>query len=146
LAAEKNLDLVEVAANADPPVCRIMDYGKYKYEQSKKEKEAKKKQRSISVKEVRMTPKIEKHDFDFKVRNAERFLKSGDKVKISVRFRGREIVHSHLARTMLQELAEKVGEVGRVEKPPRMEGRFMVMWLVPHKELAPHKEKETVEK
>src|SRR5690554_1835129 len=96
VAMERELDLVEVAPNAKPPVCRIMDYGKYRYEQSKRDKEARRKQKVVNIKEIRMSPKIDEHDFDVKLRAAERFLKSGDKVKVSVRFRGREIVHSDL--------------------------------------------------
>jgi translation initiation factor IF-3 len=131
LAAEKNLDLVEVAPGGKPPVCRIMDYGKYRYEQSKRDREAKKRQKVISVKEVRMSPKIDEHDFQVKARNAERFLKDGDKVKVSVRFRGREIVHSDLANKRLLELAERVKDVGAIESPPRLEGRHMIMILAP---------------
>ena len=108
-AMERELDLVEVAPNARPPVCRIMDYGKYRYEQTKQKREAKKKQKVVTVKEVRMTPKIEEHDFQVKTRNAERFLKDGHKVKVSVRFRGREVVHSDLARGMLLDMAEQIG-------------------------------------
>ena len=131
VAADRDLDLVEVAPTARPPVCRIMDYGKYKYEQSKREREARKKQRVIDVKEVRMTPKIEEHDFDVKTKNAERFLRDGDKVKVTVRFRGREIVHSDLARKLLMEMAENLADVGFVERPPRVEGRHMIMFLAP---------------
>jgi translation initiation factor IF-3 len=131
LAAERNMDLVEVAPTARPPVCRIMDYGKYRYEQSKRDREAKKRQKVISVKEVRMSPKIDEHDFQVKARNAERFLKDGDKVKVSVRFRGREIVHSKLADKRLGELAGRVQDYGVIESPPRLEGRHMVMILAP---------------
>ena len=116
LAAESGVDLVEVAPNAKPPVCRIMDYGKYKYEQAKKEREARKKQRVITVKEVRMTPKTDEHDFQVKARNAEKFLKNGDKVKVTVRFRGREIVHASLAKEQLERMAELVKEVAVIEK------------------------------
>lgn len=131
IAGERDLDLVEVAPNARPSVCRIMDYGKHKYEQSKRDKEARKKQKVISIKEVRMSPKIEEHDFQVKLRNATKFLEAGDKVKVSVRFRGREIVHADLARTKLMELASRVSEVGVVERPPKLEGRHMIMVLVP---------------
>jgi len=131
LAAERNMDLVEVAPTAKPPVCRIMDYGKYRYEQSKRDREAKKRQKIISVKEVRMSPKIDEHDFQVKARNAERFLKDGDKVKVSVRFRGREIVHAELADKRLGELAGLVRDYGVVESPPKLEGRHMVMILAP---------------
>lgn len=131
LAAERNMDLVEVAPTARPPVCRIMDYGKYRYEQSKRDREAKKRQKVISVKEVRMSPKIDEHDFQVKARNAERFLKDGDKVKVSVRFRGREIVHAELADKRLGELAGLVRDYGVVESPPKLEGRHMIMILAP---------------
>ncbi|NLN17634.1 MAG: translation initiation factor IF-3 [Firmicutes bacterium] len=131
LAAERNMDLVEVAPTAKPPVCRIMDYGKYRYEQSKRDREAKKRQKIISVKEVRMSPKIDEHDFQVKARNAERFLKDGDKVKVSVRFRGREIVHAELADKRLGELAGLVRDYGVVESPPKLEGRHMIMILAP---------------
>ncbi|HHT72687.1 MAG TPA: translation initiation factor IF-3 [Firmicutes bacterium] len=131
LAGERQLDLVEVAPNAVPPVCRIMDYGKHKYEQSKREKVAKKKQRVITIKEVRMSPKIDEHDFDVKVRAAERFLKAGDKVKVSVRFRGREIVHADLAKAKLAQLADLLKEIGTVERLPKLEGRQMIAVLAP---------------
>jgi len=131
LAQERNLDLVEVAPNAQPPVCRIMDYGKYRYEQSKKERDVRKKQKVITVKELRMTPKIDNHDFQIKLRNAERFLRDGDKVKITVRFRGREIVHADLAREKLEDLAQQLQAVSAIERPPRLEGRQMIMILAP---------------
>lgn len=120
-----------MAPQADPPVCRILDYGKFKYEQSKREKEARKKARVIEIKEVKMRPNIEDHDFHVKVKNAERFLKEGNKVKATIMFRGREIVHSELGRNVLKRLAETVKEMGDVEKFPNMEGRNMVMILVP---------------
>jgi len=131
MAQEKGLDLVEVAPNAKPPVCRMMDYGKYKYEQNKREREARKKQHVMDVKEVRMTPKIEGHDFQVKVRNAQRFLQEGDKVKATVRFRGREIVHAEIGRALLQEFAEEVKDFAIVEREPKVEGRSMVMVLSP---------------
>lgn len=131
LAHERHLDLVEIAPHVDPPVCRIMDYGKYKYEQSKKEREARKRQKIVDVKEIRMTPKIEDHDFDVKARSAARFLSEGNKVKITVRFRGREIVHADLAKDMLNGLVERLGSLCTVERPPRVEGRAMVMVLAP---------------
>lgn len=131
LAQERNLDLVEVAPNAQPPVCRIMDYGKFRYEQSKRERDVRKKQKAITVKELRMTPKIDTHDFQIKLRNAERFLRDGDKVKITVRFRGREIVHADLARDKLADLANQLQGVSLVERPPRLEGRQMIMILAP---------------
>ena len=134
VAADRDLDLVEVAPTARPPVCRIMDYGRYKYEQSKREREARKKQHVVDIKEVRMTPKIEDHDFSVKTKNAERFLRDGDKVKVTVRFRGREIVHSNLARKLLMEMAENLADVGSVERQPRVEGRHMIMILSPKQE------------
>jgi len=120
-----------VAPNAQPPVCRIMDYGKFRYEQSKRERDVRKKQKAITVKELRMTPKIDTHDFQIKLRNAERFLRDGDKVKITVRFRGREIVHADLARDKLVDLANQLQGVALVERPPRLEGRQMIMILAP---------------
>lgn len=136
IAGDRELDLVEVAPNAKPPVCRIMDFGKHKYEQSKRDKEAKRKQKTITIKEVRMSPKIDEHDFVVKFKNAEKFLKAGDKVKVSVRFRGREIVHADLARTKLQDLAGRVQDVGVVERHPKLEGRHMIMILSPKAETA----------
>lgn len=134
IAIEKNLDLVKVAPNAKPPVCKIMDYGKYKYEQSKREKEARKNQKVINVKEVRLTPNIEIHDLDVKARMAIRFLESGDKVKVSVRFRGREMGHTQIGREVLKQFAGLTEEVGMIEKPARLEGRNMVMHLGPKTE------------
>lgn len=130
-AQELDLDLVEVAPNARPPVCRIMDYGKYKYEQTKRQKEARKKQKIVSIKEVRMSPKIEEHDFQVKLRNAERFLKEGNKVKVSVRFRGREVVHSDLARDMLLQMAKNIEHIAKIDRQPAIEGRQMIMILSP---------------
>lgn len=136
IASERGLDLVEVAPNAKPVVCRIMNYGKHKYEQQKRDKMAKRKQRVINIKEVRMSPKIDEHDFNVKVRQAERFLKAGDKVKVSVRFRGREIVHTDIAKEKLIELANNVKELGDPERVPKLEGRNMIMVLVPKTESA----------
>lgn len=127
LAQEKELDLVEVAPAAKPPVCRIMDYGKYRYEQSKREREARKKQRVIEVKEVRMTPKIEAHDFQVKVKAAQKFLKDGDKVKAIIRFRGREIVHAELGKTLLMQLYDNVRDSAVIEREPKIEGKSMIM-------------------
>ncbi len=131
LAQEKNLDLVNIAPQAKPPVCRIMDFGKYKYEQRKKDKEARKKQHSITVKEVKMRPTIEAHDFKVKVRNCARFLEDGDKVKVTIIFRGREITHPQLGEKLCQQLAKELENTGVVEKNPRVEGRNMVMILAP---------------
>jgi len=133
LANERELDLVKISPNANPPVCKIMDYGKYLYEKSKREKEARKKQTIIEVKEIRLSAKIEEHDFGFKVKNAVKFLQDGDKVKVSIRFRGREIAYSDLGREVMQKFADTVKEYGRVEKPPVMEGRSMSMIIVPNK-------------
>lgn len=129
IAEEKELDLVEVAPTARPPVCKIMDYGKYRYEQSKREREARKRQKIVELKEIRLTPKIENHDFQVKVKAAAKFLKEGDKVKVSVRFRGREIVHADLGRTLLLQLYEAVKDQASLEREPKIEGRHMVMIL-----------------
>ena len=131
LAQEAELDLVNVAPQAKPPVCRIMDYGKYRYEQSKREKEARKKQKVIQVKEIRFSPSIEEHDLQTKLRNVKRFLQSGDKVKLTIRFRGREITHQALGRAILNRMAEEVKDLGEVERHPRLEGRQMIMILTP---------------
>ncbi len=131
LAEEKNLDLVEVAPNAKPPVCRIMDFGKYRYEQSKRERDNKKKQKVTELKEIRISPKIDTHDFEVKARNAKKFLEDGNKVKVTVRFRGREIVHNTLAKDLLDKLAKNVEELAVVERAPKMEGRTMIMILGP---------------
>ncbi|NLZ43832.1 MAG: translation initiation factor IF-3 [Clostridia bacterium] len=129
IAAEKDLDLVEVAPTAKPPVCKIMDYGKYRYEQSKREREARKRQKIVELKEIRLTPKIETHDFQVKVKAAAKFLKEGDKVKVSVRFRGREIVHAELGKTLLLQLYEAVKDQAVMEREPKIEGKNMVMIL-----------------
>ncbi len=131
IALERNLDLVEVAPNANPPVCRIMDFGKYKYEQSKKEREARKKQRIINVKEVKLRPNIEDHDFMTKTKNAIRFLKNGDKVKVTIMFRGREITHPEIGKELCLRLANEVKDLAKIEKEAKVEGRNMVMVLSP---------------
>ncbi|MGY0693114.1 translation initiation factor IF-3 [Virgibacillus sp. FSP13] len=131
IASTRNLDLVLVAPNAKPPVCRIMDYGKYRYEQQKKEKEARKKQKVINVKEVRFTPGIGDHDFNTKLKNARKFLEKGDKVKASVRFRGRAITHKELGQEVLDRLAEEVKDISTIESKAKMEGRNMFMMLAP---------------
>ncbi|MBI3988369.1 MAG: translation initiation factor IF-3 [candidate division NC10 bacterium] len=125
------LDLVEVAPEAKPPVCRIIDYGKYRYEQSKKAREARKKQAIIEIKEIKLRPKTDEHDFAFKARHAEEFLKEGDKVKVTMVFRGRELAHMNLGKGLLDKFAHALKEVGVVEQPPRTEGRIMVMILAP---------------
>ncbi len=130
-AEEAGLDLVEVAATANPPVCRIMDYGKFKYQMSKKAKDAKKKQTIVQVKEIKLRGKTEEHDFQFKLRNAKRFLEEGNKVKISIIFRGREITHTELGMTMLKRVAEEIKDVGTVEAAPKLEGRNMSMLVAP---------------
>lgn len=131
MAAEKSLDLVKIAPQAKPPVCKIMDYGKYKFDAAKKEKEARKKQKTISVKEVRLSANIEKHDFETKIRNAVKFLKAGDKVKISVVFRGREMMHTHRGTELLEQAMVLVEEVGVAEAKPKLEGRAMVIVVAP---------------
>ena len=130
-AQEASLDLVNVAPNAKPPVCRIMDYGKYKFEQQKREREARKKQKVINIKEVRFTSNIEEHDYVTKMRNVQKFLSKGDKVKCTIRFRGRQITHADLGRELLDRLAKDVANVGVIEKKPSMDGRNMIMFLVP---------------
>lgn len=134
IAEEKQLDLVEVAPQAKPPVCRIMDFGKFKYEQSKRDKEAKKKQRIIQVKEVKLRPRIEDHDYSVKAKNAERFLKDGDKVKVTIMFRGREIVHTDLGKKLLDRMAQDMKELCTVERLPKLEGKNMIMILAPKNE------------
>ncbi len=131
MAEERQQDLVEIAPQAKPPVCRIMDFGKHKYEQSKRDKEAKKKQRVINIKEVKMRPNIEDHDFNVKAKNAARFLKDGDKVKATIIFRGREIVHPSLGQQLLVKLAEELKDMANVERHPKLEGKNMIMILAP---------------
>ena len=131
LAAEKNLDLVKIAPQAKPPVCKIMDYGKYRFEQSKREKEAKKNQRVIEIKEIRLSPNIDVHDFDTKVGHARKFLSAGNKTKVSIRFRGREMTHTDLGLTIMAQFAEKCADIASVEKPAKLEGRQMLMFLAP---------------
>ncbi len=131
LAEDAGLDLVEISPNAAPPVCKIMDFGKFKYEQQKRESEARKKQKTIEVKEVKFRPNTDVHDYDVKMRNVFRFLEGGDKVKITLRFRGREMAHQNLGRELLERVAEDVKEVGKVESMPKMEGRQMIMMIGP---------------
>lgn len=126
IAQEKGQDIVEVAPGAKPPVCRLMDYGKYKYEQSKRERDARKKQKIITIKEIKLRPNIEDHDLDVKTRNAARFLQEGDKVKVTVMFRGREISHAALSRQLCTTLAKNVGDIAVVEREPKVEGRNMI--------------------
>ena len=131
LAEEAGLDLVEISPNAEPPVCKIMDFGKFKYEQQKRESEARKKQKVIEVKEVKLRPGTDDHDFERKIRDAIKFLEGGDKVKITLRFRGREMAHQDLGAELLRRVADDVAEVGKVENMPKMEGRQMVMMIGP---------------
>ncbi|MCT4661689.1 MAG: translation initiation factor IF-3 [Tissierellales bacterium] len=133
LANEKKLDLVKVSPNAKPPVCKILDYGKYKYDLAKKEKEAKKKQKTVNVKEIRMTPRTDNHDIEVKANNASKFLSKGDKVKVTVRFRGREMGHTDIGFDVLNKFAERVSEISDVEKKAKLEGRNMTMVLTPKK-------------
>ncbi|WSI05623.1 translation initiation factor IF-3 [Sedimentibacter sp. MB31-C6] len=133
IAESKKLDLVNVSPTAKPPVCRIMNYGKYKYAQAKKEKESKKKQKVINVKEIRMTPNIEDHDLSVKAKNASKFLRDGDRVKVAVRFRGRELGHTQVGREVLLKFAEMIADCSTIEKQPKMEGRNMTMFLTPKK-------------
>ncbi|MFD1735944.1 translation initiation factor IF-3 [Bacillus salitolerans] len=134
IAQNVNLDLVMVAPNAKPPVCRIMDYGKFRFEQQKKEKEARKNQKVINVKEVRLSPTIEEHDFNTKLRNAIKFLENGDKVKASIRFKGRAITHKEIGQRVLDRFSEACKEVGTVESAPKMDGRSMFLMLAPKNE------------
>lgn len=131
IAMEQGLDLVEVAPHAKPPVCRIMDYGKYKYEQSKRERDARKKQRVINIKELKIRPGIEEHDFQVKLRNAQRFLSDGDKVKVTLMFRGREISHAQLGRNLCLKFYQQLENHAIMEKEPKVEGRNMIMILAP---------------
>jgi len=131
MASEQLLDLVEVAPMAKPPVCRIMDFGKFKYEQQKRDKEAKKKQRVITIKEVKLRPNIEDHDFQVKLKNAQRFLEDGDKVKVTIMFRGRELAHPELGRQILVRMASELKDLATIEREPRLEGKNMILILAP---------------
>jgi translation initiation factor IF-3 len=144
MAKTRNLDLVEVAATAEPPVCRLLDYGKYKYEQAKKEREAKKSQRVSLLREVRIRPKIGAHDFEAKLRSARKLLDGGDKVKVTVLFRGREITHPEIAWRLLQKMAESLKDIASVEGQPSMMGRRMNVVLSPMAIQKPKKIKEAV--
>jgi translation initiation factor IF-3 len=135
IAQEANLDLVSVAPQAKPPVCRVMDYGKFRYEQSKREKEARKNQKIIQVKEVRLSPSIDENDVQTKLKNVKKFLEKGDKVKLTIRFRGREITHQEIGRKILDRLANEVKEMSEVERHPKLEGRQMIMILTPKPQL-----------
>lgn len=133
LAREADLDLVKIAPNATPPVCKIIDYGKYRYELARKEKEAKKKQKVIEIKEVRLSPNIEENDLNTKINAARKFLQKGDKVKVTLRFRGREMSHMAASKHILDDFAEKLGDIAIVDKPSKVEGRSLVMFLTEKK-------------
>lgn len=130
LAKEANLDLVKIAPTAKPPVCKIIDYGKYRYEQARREKEARKKQKVIEVKEVRLSPNIDTNDLNTKVNQARKFVSGGNKVKVAVRFRGRELAHTAVGKTILEDFAQKLADIAVVDKPAKLEGKSMVMFLV----------------
>ena len=131
IAAEKNLDLVKIAPQATPPVCKIMDYGKYRFEQAKREKEARKNQHTVNIKEIKLSLNIDTHDFNTKLRNAQKFFAHGDKVKVSIRFRGREMGHAEYGYDTMQRFAEACQEFASIEKPAKLEGRQMLMFLAP---------------
>jgi len=133
MAEEVGLDLVEISPGANPPVCKIMDFGKYKYEQQKKAVEAKKKQKIIEIKEVKFRPNIDTHDYDVKMRSVTKFLGEGDKVKVTLRFRGREMAHQELGRELLEKIADEIETIGKIEAMPKMEGRQMIMVVAPQR-------------
>ena len=145
LADEKSLDLVKISPQAKPPVCKIMDYSKYKFDMAKREKEARKKQKIVAVKELRLSPNIDTHDIQVKVKNAIKFLKEGNKVKISIRFRGRELGRTETAVEIMNDFAAQVSEYGTVDKPPKMEGRAIVMFMSP-KQQKPEKPEKSQKK
>ena len=131
MAEEEGLDLVEVSPNADPPVCKILDYGKLKYQEQKKASEARKKQKTVDVKEIKMRPNIDTHDYEVKMRNVVKFLEAGDKVKVTMRFRGREMAHQSLGMDVLNRVRDETAEIAKVEAMPKMEGRQMIMVIAP---------------
>ena len=131
IAVERELDLVKIAPGSNPPVCKIMDYGKFRFEQTKKEKEAKKNQRVIEIKEIRMSPGIDTNDFNTKLKNGQKFLADGDRVKVSVRFRGREMAHTEIGAQLLKDFAAKCADIANMDKAPKLEGRNMSMFLSP---------------
>ncbi len=133
LAEDEGLDLVEISPNASPPVCKIMDFGKYKYETQKRESEARKKQKIIEIKEVKFRPNTDVHDYDVKMRNVVKFLGNGDKVKVTMRFRGREMAHLELGRALLERVADDIVEIAKIDSMPKMEGRQMIMMVSPSK-------------
>ena len=130
LAREANLDLVKIAPTAKPPVCKIIDYGKYRYEQARREKEARKKQKTIEVKEIRLSPNIDTNDLNTKVNQSRKFVSGGNKVKVAVRFRGRELAHTAVGKTILEDFAQKLSDIAVIDKPAKLEGKSMVMFLV----------------
>lgn len=147
IAAQHDLDLVKIAPKAEPPVCRVMDYGKFRFEQAKKEKESRRNQRVVETKEIRLSPNIDVHDIEFKSKSARKFLADGNKLKISVRFRGRAIAHSSLGEQQLLKFAEGLSDIANVEKPPKLEGRSMAMFLAPKPQKPePKKAKQQAEK
>ena len=131
IAAEREMDLVKIAPGSNPPVCKVMDYGKFRFEQTKKEKEAKKNQRVIEIKEIRMSPSIGENDFNTKLKNGQKFLNDGDRVKVSVRFRGREMAHTEIGEQLLKDFAAKCADIATLDKNPKLEGRNMSMFLSP---------------
>ncbi|MCI7741197.1 MAG: translation initiation factor IF-3 [Clostridiales bacterium] len=139
IAAERELDLVKIAPGSNPPVCKIMDYGKYRFEQAKKEKDAKKNQRVIEIKEIRMSPGIGDNDFNTKLKNGQKFLNDGNRVKVSVRFRGREMAHTDIGEVLLRNFAEKCADIANLDKAPKLEGRNMSMFLSPKPQTPPKK-------
>ena len=142
LAMEKDLDLVKISPTADPPVCKLMDYGKFKFEQTKREREAKKNQHVVEIKEIRMSPGIDVGDFNTKLRNAQKFLTEGNRVKVTVRFRGREMAHTDIGRNLLTKFAEDCAEIATMDKSPKLEGRNMSMFLSPKAAKESKKSKE----
>ena len=139
IATEQEYDLVKIAPGSNPPVCRIMDYGKYRFEQTKKEKEAKKNQRVIEIKEIRMSPSIDTNDFNTKLKNGQKFLAEGNRLKVSVRFRGREMAHTDIGGVILRDFAAKCADIANMDKAPKLEGRNMSMFLSPKPQTAPKK-------
>ena len=139
IATEQDLDLVKIAPGSNPPVCKIMDYGKYRFAQTKKEKDAKKNQRAIEIKEIRMSPGIGDNDFNTKLKNGQKFLNDGNRVKVSVRFRGREMAHTDIGEVLLRNFAEKCADIANLDKAPKLEGRNMSMFLSPKPQTPPKK-------
>ena len=139
IATERELDLVKIAPGSNPPVCKIMDYGKFRFEQTKKEKEAKKNQRVIEIKEIRMSPGIDENDFNTKLKNGQKFLAGGDRVKVTVRFRGREMAHTEIGEVLLKDFAQRCAEIATLDKNPKLEGRSMSIFLSPKPQTPPKK-------